>query len=173
MEQLVSRRIPPKAIKWIDNFCSKQTANIMVNGYSSALAPLPQAGLPQGSPLLPILFLFFNATLIQQLINAKGRSLAFVDYYTAWFVRDSAEASTRQLQENIVHKAEGWERCSGGTFEPKKTTFVHFTQNELRKSDHPLLISDDWIKPKDKVKILGVTLDNGLRLKQYIVNATN
>ena len=134
---------------------------------------MPQAGLPQGSPLSPILFLFFNATLIQQLINAKGGPLAFVDDYTAWVVGDSAEANTRQLQENIVHKAEKWEKCSGATFEPKKTAFVHFTRKEPQKSDHPILIRDEWIKPKNKVKILGVTLDSGLRLKQHIVNATN
>ncbi len=83
IERLASRRIPPKLIKWIDNFCSERTANITVNGYSSELAPLPQAGLPQGSPLSHILFLFFNATLIQQLINGKGGSLAFVDDHTA------------------------------------------------------------------------------------------
>lgn len=173
LERLTSRRIPLKLIKWIDNFCSERTANITVNGYSSELAPLPQAGLPQGSPLSPIFFLFFNATLIQQVINAKGGSLAFVDDYTAWVVGDSAEDNTRQLQEMIVNKAERWGRCSGATFEPKKTAFVHFTRNHLRISDRPLLIQDEWIKAKDKVKILGVTLDNGLRLKQHIVNATN
>lgn len=78
---------------------------------------------------------------------------------------DSAEANTRQLQENIVNKAERWGKCSGATSEPKKTAFVHFTRNKCRKSDRPLLIQDEWVKPKDKVKILGVTLDNGLRLK--------
>lgn len=99
IEQLASRRIPPKLIRWIDNFCSERTVNITVNGNSSKLVSLPQAGLPQGSPLSSILFLFFNATLIQQLINAKGGSLAFVDDYTAWVVGDSAEVNTRQLQE--------------------------------------------------------------------------
>ena len=130
---VTSRRIPAKLINWIDNFCSERTANITVNEYSSELSPLPQAGLPQGTPLSPILFLFFNATLIQQVINAKGGSLAFVNDYTAWVVGDSAEANT----------------------------------------DRPLLIQDEWIKPKDKVKILGVTLDDGLRPEQHIVNATN
>lgn len=113
MEQLASQWIPPKLIRRIDNFCLEQTANITVNGYSSELALLPQAGLPQGSPLSPILFLFFNATLIQQLINAKGGSLAFADDYTTWVVGDSAEANTRQLQENIVHKAEKRGKYSG------------------------------------------------------------
>ena len=135
MERLASRRISLKLIRWIDNFCSEQTADITVNGYSSELAPLPQAGFPQGSLLSLILILFYNATLIQQLINAKGGSLAFVDNYTAWVVGDSAEANTRQLQENIVHKAKKWEKCSGATFEHKNTAFAHFTRNKPRKSD--------------------------------------
>ena len=50
---------PQQLITWIDNFCSERTATLTVNGYCSDLAALPQAGLPQGSPLSPILFLFF------------------------------------------------------------------------------------------------------------------
>jgi hypothetical protein len=35
-----------------------------VNGQASEARELEQAGLPQGSPLSPILFLFFNADLV-------------------------------------------------------------------------------------------------------------
>jgi hypothetical protein len=37
----------------------------------------------QGSPLSPILFLFFNSDLVQCTINRNGGSIAFVDDYTA------------------------------------------------------------------------------------------
>jgi hypothetical protein len=58
-------------------------ATILVNGYSSPQERLLQVGLPQGSLLLSILFLFFNADLVQQKINGKSRSIAFVDDYLA------------------------------------------------------------------------------------------
>lgn len=81
--------------------------------------------------------------------------------------------NTKERKENIVNKAERWERCSGATFEPRNTAFVHFTQTEVRKSEQALIIRDEQIITKDKVEILGVTLDSGLRLEQYIFNAKN
>ncbi|RKK09806.1 hypothetical protein BFJ67_g18207, partial [Fusarium oxysporum f. sp. cepae] len=72
LQRLEARGIPKGLIRWIDAFCSYRTATITVNGYTSALRELPQAGLPQGSPLSPILFLFFNADLVQSRIDSNG-----------------------------------------------------------------------------------------------------
>jgi hypothetical protein len=35
----------------IETFCSERTATIQINGQLSGIQSLPQAGLPQGSPL--------------------------------------------------------------------------------------------------------------------------
>ena len=58
LQRLHARGIPPALVQWIDAFCSRRTATILVNGYTSERQELPQVGLPQGSPLSPILFLF-------------------------------------------------------------------------------------------------------------------
>ena|SRR2546423_86598 len=50
LQRLRARGIPPALVQWIDAFCSRRTATILVNGYMSEKQDLPQAGLPQGPP---------------------------------------------------------------------------------------------------------------------------
>jgi hypothetical protein len=66
--------------------------------YQSEEVDIRCAGLPQGSPLSPILFLFFNVKLVDIPIMRKEDAIAFVDDYTRWTVGLSAEANTITLQ---------------------------------------------------------------------------
>ncbi|EAQ83089.1 hypothetical protein CHGG_10907 [Chaetomium globosum CBS 148.51] len=138
LQRLKARGIPEPLVKWIDAFCSKRTATIAVNGFTSGRQELPQAGLPQGSPLSPVLFLFFNADLVQHKIDANGGAIAFVDDYTAWVTGPSAESNRTGIQA-IIDKALDWEKRSG-----------------------------EVVKPKESAKILGVVMDRELRYKQHI-----
>ena len=72
---LRDRRIPEVIVRWVGQFCSGRKACISINGETSPMIDLPEAGLPQGSPLSPILFLFFNADLVHTPITkGRGRS---------------------------------------------------------------------------------------------------
>jgi len=170
LKRLGARGIPPKLVAWIDSFCSNRTATLVVNGEASQKQALPQAGLPQGSPLSPILFLFFNADLVQQKIMATGGSLAFVDDYTVWVVGENA-AANRPGIEGIISRAMAWERQSGATFEGEKTTILHFTRNSSKKDDSPFTIKGQQVAPQESAKVLGVIMDTQLRFKQHIAHA--
>jgi ribonuclease HI len=169
LERLRQRRIPETMVKWIQDFCTDRKASVVVNGFTSEVEDLPQSGLPQGSPLAPILFLFFNADLVQMAIR-EGASMAFVDDYTAWVVSSSAERNTRIIQRDILPELERWERESGAVFEASKTAFIHFTRYSdlLRDSDMPLCFKEDQIQPSRSIKVLGVILDQGLRFKEHL-----
>lgn len=65
--QLSNIQAPPSAIP------------LLVNGHTSE-----RQQLPQGSPLSPILSLFFNADPVQHALNTNGGSMVFVDDYSAW-----------------------------------------------------------------------------------------
>jgi exonuclease III len=51
LQRMKARGIPGELCRWIEAFCSERTASIQVNGQTSGTRKLPQAGLPQGSPL--------------------------------------------------------------------------------------------------------------------------
>ncbi|KAH7460169.1 hypothetical protein FOMA001_g19697 [Fusarium oxysporum f. sp. matthiolae] len=170
LQRMKARGIPEGLLRWIDAFCSERTATIVINGQSSENRPLPQAGLPQGSPLSPILFLFFNADLVQTQIDRNGGAIAFVDDYTAWVSGPTAQSNRRGIQV-IIDKALDWERRSGATFEAEKTAIIHFTRYTGRIDSEPFTIKGEKVVPMDQVKILGVVMDSRLHYKQHIARA--
>ncbi|KAL9575787.1 hypothetical protein ACKAV7_000029 [Fusarium commune] len=125
-----------------------EKATILVNGYCSERQRLPQVGLPQGSPLSPMLFLFFNADLMQSKIDSKGGSIAFINNYSTWVTGTT-------------------ERRSRATFEYDKTTVVHFTRATERTSHMPFIIKGEEVKPKQEA------IDTKLRLKEHIASAAS
>ncbi|KJZ68284.1 hypothetical protein HIM_12324 [Hirsutella minnesotensis 3608] len=170
LERMKARGMPAELVRWIDAFCSERTASLVVNGYTSEQRELPQAGLPHGSPLSPILFLFVNADLVQRRIKAESGSIAFVDDYSAWVTGPTAEANREGIQA-IINDALEWEARSGATFETDKTTIVHFTRATVRNSDRPFLIRGQEVQPKKNAKILGVIMDDELRFQEHMVKA--
>jgi hypothetical protein len=95
-----ARGIPVDLLRWVEAFCSERTVTIQDNGQVSEVQSLPQAGLPQGSPLSPILFLFFNADLVQRQIDSQGGAMAFVDDSTAWETGPTAQSNREGI--NVV-----------------------------------------------------------------------
>jgi hypothetical protein len=99
-----ARGIPESLIWWVKAFCSERTVTIQINRQGSKVQSLPQAGLPQGSPLSPILFLFFNADLVQRQINSRGGAITFVDDFTAWVTGLTAQSNQEGIKA-IINKA--------------------------------------------------------------------
>ena len=164
LRRLRACQVPEALVKWIEAFCISRQASIVVNGVASEVYDLAQAGLLQGSPLSPILFLFFNADLVQVLITKKKGALAFVDDFTAWIVGPSAGYNSAQLQRTLIPRVEEWEISSGATFQPNKTTFIHFTRTSSRLDDRiPLSMKGNTIPDSPHVKILGVVMDQRLK----------
>ncbi|EAQ91505.1 hypothetical protein CHGG_03440 [Chaetomium globosum CBS 148.51] len=149
LQRLKARGIPESLVKWIDAFCSKRTATIAVNGFTSGRQELPQAGLPQGSPLSPVLFLFFNADLVQHKIDANGGAIAFVDDYTAWVTGPSAESNRTGIQ-GLDSKLSSTKPLTGRngavrSLKAKRPAIIHFTRNMERFSEQTFSVKGEHI----------------------------
>jgi hypothetical protein len=76
LQRMKAKGTPEGLLRWMDAFCSGRTATIVINDQSSQSQLLLQAGLPQGLPLSPILFLFSNADLVQTQVDKNDGAIA-------------------------------------------------------------------------------------------------
>ena len=85
-------------IQSIRNFLTEQRTKIAIPGHTSDWIPI-ETGISQGSPLSPVLFLFFVSELLSSLQRVHDGTLAFgfVDdtNIVAW--GDSASDNCRRL----------------------------------------------------------------------------
>ncbi|KAL1581903.1 hypothetical protein WHR41_09480 [Cladosporium halotolerans] len=172
-ERLRERRVPGDLVAWIESFCNRRKASVVVGDYESPISEIEHAGILQGSPLSPILYVFYNANLVQGRISKSEGSIGFIDDYNAWVTGPSAAENTRKLQTQLLPRAEKWARESGAVFEAEKTAFIHFVR-PLQPDQGPLnhlVFGNKTITPKRSVKILGVTLDSGLSMNEHVSKA--
>jgi hypothetical protein len=172
-ERLLQRGILETLGSWIQDFCSNRSATITIDTFESKTLPIAQAGIPQGSPLSPILYIFYNADLVEQPINRTQGALGFVDDYSAWVVGRDIDENIRTLQTTIIPKAEKWAQESGAMFEPSKTGLIHFTRRKGVEQEGPKLhFQGQDILPSKSVKLLGVTLDEKMKFSQHVAAVT-
>lgn len=167
--RLRERSVPDGMVKWIRSFCEDRSGSLMVGGYVAECSPIAHAGIPQGSPLSPILYCFYNASLVESIISKKGGSLGFIDDFTAWRTGSDRVETTEKLQNEVLQVAERWSAESGATFEASKTGSIHFERSSVDEQARPSLrFLGSEIRPQDKIKILGVVLDKKLKMTAHI-----
>lgn len=135
----------------------------------SECSSIADAGIPQGSPLSPILYCFYNANLVESNISKKGGSLGFTDDFTAWRTGSDHAETTKKLQDEVLQVAGRWSAESGATFEASKMGFIHFERGSADEQVRASLrFLDSEIRAQDKIKILGVVLDKKLNTTAHI-----
>jgi len=80
LHNLRKRCIPAALINWTQSFLTNRTVAISLTGYTHPKSTV-NMGIPQGSPISLILYLFYNADLLESLENNKlaTSAIGFVD----------------------------------------------------------------------------------------------
>jgi ribonuclease HI len=172
LQRLRTRRIPDQIARLVHSFCSNRKASVMVNGTESETMDIAHAGLPQGSPLSPILFLFYNADLITGKHSSTLGRMAFVDDLTVWVSSPTTRRNINRLKGDIIPMVERWCKTSGATFEPDKTQLIHFSRNNTHhQNETNIRFQGQTVTPKEEIKLLGLVLDRKLSFRAHAARA--
>jgi Reverse transcriptase (RNA-dependent DNA polymerase) len=127
LHNLRKRKIDIKMVKWVGSFLSNRTITLALPEYKSEPSEV-HTGIPQGSPLSPALYLFYNADLLEDYTSKTVGTLGYIDNVSLLAIGATVQHNTQALK--IAHrKAEDWARKHGLVFAITKYTLVHFTRN--------------------------------------------
>jgi exonuclease III len=136
---LQQKGFPEWVVQVTRGFIEGQTTRLVAGGLVSQEVEI-KTGIPQGSPLSPILFLLFSSELLEILESRDTRGSAFVDDTNILTVSPSVAVNCRRLEE-AHNKCLAWARKHGVKFAPDKYQLIYFTRRRHKLGlDHPIHI---------------------------------
>jgi hypothetical protein len=129
---LRERRVPGDLVAWIESLCNGREASAVVGDYESPVSEVEHAGITQASPLSPILYVFYNANLLQGRIRKSEDSVGFIDDYNAWVTRPKQQGTRASCRRNCYQGPRSGRgrvaQFSKPTRRPSSTSFSRYNQ---------------------------------------------
>lgn len=160
------------ALKWLKSYLSnrKQRVKIALNGanYYSDWKTVSQ-GVPQGSILGPVLFLFYVNDLS---LNISSPSVLFADDTSVLVENKDSEKISESLI-NILGTLEAWFQLNGLNLNISKTHMMQFRTKQSKGEQIKIIHNNQDIEEIDSVKFLGLNLDKNLSWQAHIEYLAN
>ena len=151
---------------WIKNFLTGRTQQVVVNGHISGHTEVT-SGVPQGSVIVPLLFLLHINNLPDDITSTVK---LYADDVLLYRSIDSIQDSIALQQD--LNTLQDWANKWLMVFNPTKCELIRITNKRNRQlSDY--YIQNTLIKANSQVKYLGVTIDEHLTFNDHIKNIAN
>ena len=149
--------------RWVAAFLRERRAAVLEDGCVSRFVATA-AGVPQGSPLSPALFIFFTAEMPLPRGQLVGASL-YADDLALWACADSPAAALDAVRPHL-QRIERWGRLWRLRFNPDKTQLGFFSRRTRWPTAdlQPQLLLGAHVDWADHVDLLGLRFDRRLQL---------
>ena len=186
LQELRRKHLPLEYVQWVASFLQDREAAICLDGIRGEMKPV-RNGIPQGSPISPILAAFYTAELLELFtpLDPNPNAQPFphpdspTDAHLLMYVDDGKlYISSKSLDTNIILlkaaylKAEQWLRSAGLSSDYSKRELMHYSRRRKHNSNPSLIIDDvdgqtRTITPTATVRWLGVYFDRKLRFEHH------
>ena len=166
---LRKRKIPKWITDWLNSFLSDRSTTLAINRRVTGRFAV-RTGIPQGSPLSSILYLFYNAELLE-ICDRPGKNtsaIGFVDDANILAYGKSTEENCKTLKA-IHRQCETWASRHGSVFAPTKYELIHLSRNPKRfNMTASINIASTEIEPKTDIRVLGLQIDTKLKWGPHV-----
>lgn len=129
-KRLWEQQIPLPLIRWVASFLTNRKAAIRLDGYTGIQEEV-QIGVPQGSPVAPILFMLFTTSLFKLFSDDKKEPGIAIRGYVDDGLLTSQGTSEQICTTKVVaafEKVEKWACENGLIFDPAKFEAINFSR---------------------------------------------
>lgn len=163
---------PSFVCDWLRSFLSDRNAAFRINGNFMPFFDLGNRGVPQGSPLSPVMSSLYTAPLINHLIHVDSINVrAYIDDILITCTGPTQAVRSERLAEDIRLVRQGLGDL-GLVAEMEKTELIHFAKRPSDAATNLVVRlgdrAEDILHPKDCVRWLGFFLDRCLNFKQHV-----
>ena len=171
LDILRKKGLPGWVVRWIRAFMTDRKTTLVIQGHETTAFPVP-AGVPQGSPLSPILFLFYNSELLDLCQRPKEglSAVGFADDVSMLAYSRSTESNCRILEAGHSRCLD-WAKRHGMRFAPKKYELIHFTRSRQFNLGASVRLDGTEKQPSPDIRVLGVWVDIKLRWSAHLREA--
>ncbi len=164
LHNLQKRRIDEQIIKWIASFLANRTTILKTGEFTSELIKIA-SGIPQRSPLFEILYLFYNADLLESINQHDScSSLGYIDDIGILVTGNSIKENCNKLAAVHEVACKPWADTHGSSFAITKYQLIYFTRLTSSNINHRLLLfSGHQVTPTPSIVYVRITFDVKLK----------